>query len=219
MRDAMKKIATLILLLFCSVHISSVSAQEAVEGKWRGEIGFSKMSLSLKSSMRTELGSWNMSFGEDIPLKDFKGLEQAVSSAAAAGFELPREAGTFTFKGKFKNDEGAGEFKFVIDPEFAKNMEALGYKKLAVDQIFHLAINDIGIAFVKELQAAGYDKLPIDKLAQMAIHGVTPAFVKELANLGYKNLSVDQLVQLRIHGVDADYVREMNAAIKASPKK
>lgn len=216
----MKKITktTLIVLLFCSVMTSSASAQDTVEGKWRGEIGFSKMSLSLKSSMRTERGHWNMSFGDDIPLKDFKGLEAAMNSAVAE-FELPREAGAFTFKGQFKNDKGAGEFKFVINPEFAKNMEALGYKKPAIDQIFHLAINDIGIAFVKELQTAGYDKLPIDKLVQMAIHGVTPAFVKAMADLGYKNLSVDQLVQLRIHGVDADYVREMNAAIKASPKK
>jgi len=217
----MKKIAknNLIFLCFCSALASSASAQETVEGRWRGEIGFSKMSLSLKSSMRTERGQWNMSFGEDIPLKEFKGLEQAVNSAAAADFELAREAGRFTFKGKFKNDKGAGEFKFVLDPEFAKNMQALGYKKLAVDQVFHLALNDIGVAFVKELQASGYGNLPIDKLVEMSIHGVTPAFVKTMAELGYKNLSIDQLVQLRIHGVDADYVKEMNAAIKASPKK
>jgi len=205
-------------LLFCSLTISSAAAQDTIEGRWKGEIGFYKMCLSLKSSMRSERSNWNMSFSQDILLKEFKGLEQAINSPAVAEFELPREAGVFTFKGEFRNDKGSGDFKFVINPAFINNMKALGYNKLAIDQVFHLAISDVGTAFVKELQTLGYNKLPIDQLTQMVIHGVTPAFVKEMAELGYKNLSVDELVQLRIHGVDAEYVREMQEALKKSPK-
>jgi len=91
-----------------------------------------------------------MSFGEDIPLKEFKGLESAMSSASAAEFELPREAGTFTFKGQFKNDKGAGEFKFVSDPQFAKNMETLGYKKLAFGE------SHVLVGIVKGLGSADF---------------------------------------------------------------
>jgi hypothetical protein len=204
--------------LLSGLVVSSVMAQDTIEGRWKGEIGFSQMCLNLKSSMRSERGHWSMSFGEDIPLKEFQGLEQAVSSAAVAEFKLPREAGTFTFKGQFRNDKGSGDFRFVPSPDFVTNMKALGYRKLAIDQILHLAMSDVGTAFVKELQTLGYNKLSLDQLVQMVIHGVTPTFVKEMAELGYKNLSSDQLVQLRIHGVDADYVREMNAALGKSPR-
>jgi len=209
----------IVAVLFFQLLTSSGAAQETVEGRWKGEIGFSKMHLNLKSSLRSERGHWNMSFGEDILLKEFKGVEAAMNSAAVAEFELPREAGTFTFKGQFKNDKGSGDFKFALSQNFVNNMKALGYNKLAIDQVFHLAICDVGAAFVKEMQALGYNKLSIDKLVEMLIHGVTPAFVKAMTELGYKNLSIDQLVQLRIHGVDADYVREMNEALNSSNKK
>jgi len=213
----MKTFNRALLLIF--LLASTVAAQDVIEGRWKGEVGFSKMCLSLKSSMRSDGRRWDMSFSEDILRKEFKGLEQAMKGAAGTEFELPREAGTFTFKGEFRNDRGSGDVKFVVNPDFSKNMKALGYNKIGVDQIFHLAISDVGTAFVKELQAAGYNKLSLDQLVQMVIHGVTPAFVREMAELGYKNLPIDQLVQLRIHGVDADYVREMNAALNSSNKK
>jgi hypothetical protein len=214
----MKKPAVRFVFMLLRRH-SNVAAQDTIEGRWRGEIEWNKMCLSLKSSMRTEKGRWNMSFSEDIPLKEFKGLEQARSSAVETQFELPREAGTFTFTGQIEDDHGSGEFKFAANPTFADDMRALGYAKPAIDQVFMLALHEIGISFIKEMQALGYNKLPIDQLMQMAVHDVTPAFVREMRELGYKSLSIDQLVQLRIHGIDADYVKEMNAAIGKSPKQ
>ncbi len=213
--ENLTKTSLLALCLGCFLA-SNLAAQDSVEGRWRGEIGWNKMYLSLKSSLRSERSRWNLSFSEDIRLKEFKGLEQARSSSSATQFELPREAGTFTFTGRFDDDEGHGDFKFTINSTFVNDMKALGYTKLAIDQVFTLAMNDVGISFIKEMQVLGYNKLAIDKLVQMAIHGVTPLFVKEMAELGYKNLAIDQLVQLRIHGVDADYVKEMNEAIRKS---
>ncbi len=209
----------LLAIWSCCFVASNAAAQDAIEGRWGGEIKWNKMCLSLKSSMRTEKGRWNMSFSEDIALKEFKGLEQARSSAAEAQFELPREAGTFIFAGQLEDERGSGKFTFVANPVFADDMKALGYAKLAIDQALMLALHEIGISFIKEMQALGYNKLPIDQLVQMAIHDVTPAFVREMRELGYKSLSIDQLVQLRIHGIDADYVKEMNAAIGKSPKQ
>lgn len=210
----MKNIFTAFLLLV--VCVSSMRAQDAIEGRWKGEIGFSKMYLRLKSSLRSERGHGDMSCSEDILLKEFQGLAQALNSANSAEFTLPREAGIFTFKGEFSDDKGTGDFKFEINPAFANSMKALGYGKLATDQVFTLALNDVGTAFVKEMQTLGYNKLAIDKLVEIVIHDVTPTFIKEMSELGYKNLSIDQLVQLRIHGVDADYVRAMNEALGKS---
>lgn len=211
------KIGLLCLGLYCT-FASNATAQDTITGRWRGEIGWNKMYLSLKSSMRSDRGHWNMSFSEDVRLKEFKELEQARSSSGTIQFELPREAGTFTFSGRFDDDEGYGDFEFTINPAFVNDMKALGYTKLAIDQVFTLAMHDVGISFIKEMEALGYKKLAIDKLVQMAIHGVTPLFVKEMTELGYNHLPLDQLVQLRIHGVDAEYVREMNAAIGKSSK-
>jgi hypothetical protein len=212
------KTGLLSLCLYCSLA-SGVAAQEIIEGRWRGELGWNKMHLSLKSALRSERSRWNMSFSEDIRLKEFKGLQQARSSADPIQFELPREAGTFVFTGRFDEEEGHGDFKFTINPAFVSDMKALGYTKLAIDQVFTLAMNDVGISFIKEMEALGYKKLAIDKLVEMAIHGVTPLFVKEMAELGYKNLSIDELVQLRIHGVDAEYVKAMNEAIGKPPRQ
>jgi hypothetical protein len=210
---------SLLALCLCCFFACNAAAQDTIEGRWRGEIGWNKMHLSLKSAMRSERGRWSMSFSEDIRLKEFKGLEHTRGSAGSVQFELPRDAGTFIFSGRFDDDEGYGDFKFTINPAFMDGMKALGYTKLAIDQVFALAMHDVGISFIKEMEALGYKKLAIDKLVQMAIHGVTPLFVKEMAELGYKNLAIDQLVQLRIHGVDADYVREMNAALGKKTKQ
>ena len=96
----MKTFNRALLLIF--LLASTVAAQDVIEGRWKGEVGFSKMCLSLKSSMRSDHGRWDMSFGEDILRKEFKGLEQAMKGAAGTEFELQREAGTFTFKGEFR---------------------------------------------------------------------------------------------------------------------
>ena len=211
------KTSLLSFCLYCALAWNA-AAQETIEGRWRGEIRWNQMCLSLKSSLHSERGRWNMSFSEDIRLKEFKGLDQARSGSSPMQFELPREAGTFIFAGRFDDDEGHGDFKFTINPAFANDMKALGYTKLDIEQAFTLAMHDVGTSFLKEMEALGYKKLAIDKLVEIAIHGVTPLFVKEMAELGYKNLSIDQLVQLRIHGVDADYVKEMNEALGKSPK-
>ena len=208
----------IVLLLFAGM-VSSVVAQDAVEGRWKGEIGFSKIHLRFKSSLRSARGHWDMSWSDDFLLKEFNGLEQARDRAGMAAFTLLREAGTFTFKGEIQNDKGAGDFKFEINPKFVNDLKKLGYHKLATDQVFTLAMHDVGVAFIKEMETLGYDKPSIDTLVQMVIHGVTPAFVRDMSDLGYKNLPIDQLVQLRIHGVDADYVRAMHAALNSSSKK
>ncbi len=54
---------------------------------------------------------------------------------------------------------------------------------------------------MKDLQALGYKNVPLDQLVQLQIHGVTTAMIRRLESAGYKNLSADQLVQLKIHGV------------------
>lgn len=210
----MKNLVIVFLLL--GLTVSAAPAQDVIAGRWKGEIGFSKMYLRLKASLRSERGHGEMSCSDDILLKEFQGLAQALNNATGAEFTLPREAGTFTFKGDFSDGQGAGDFKFEINPAFANNMKTLGYGKLATDQVFTLALNDVGTAFVKEMQTLGYNKLAIDELVEIVIHGVTPAFIKAMSELGYKNLSIDQLVQLRIHGVDADYVRELNEALGKS---
>lgn len=202
--------------LLLGLMISPVVAQDAVEGRWKGEIGFSKIHLRLKSSMRSERGHWDMSWGEDFLLKEFKGLEQIHNHQGVVEFSLPREAGTFTFNGEIQNDKGDGEFKFEVSPTFVNNLKTLGYPKLASDQVFTLAMHDVGLAFIKEMEALGYGKLSLETLVQMVIQDVTPTFVKEMAELGYKKLPIEQLIQLRIHGVDADYVREMNEALAKS---
>jgi hypothetical protein len=154
-------------------------------------------------------------------------------------FAIARDAGTLRCEGVVRHRRGTGECRFEPDPGFVAAMQGRGVTGTPVpDQIFWLAVNDIGVAFADELHAQHY-KMPsfgaladagnhgvtldylrgmgghgyrvgtLDALVRMRDHGVTPDFVTALADYGLRDLPADQVVMLRDHGVSASFVGGM----------
>lgn len=154
----------------------------------------------------------------------FTGLTAAQISATTSTpvrFELRREAGTVAFEGTFRKGNGAGQFAFTPNRNYANTIRSLGVafdlerddEDDDDDHLFALALHDVSTDFIRSMQAAGY-KVSLEKYMAFRIFNVTPEYVREMASLGYDNLSADRLVETRIHKVTPDYIREMRASGK-----
>ena len=110
-------------------------------------------------------------------------------------FALERDAGRFSCEGTFRRGEGAGHFTFAPRPEFVAAMRGLGYV-LDDEKLYSMAILDVSREFVRQLDALGYARLELDDLLSLRIHGADPTFIREVKELGYDHLPVEDLATL-----------------------
>jgi hypothetical protein len=172
-------------------------------GTWMASVKETQLQLSLR--MKGEQGG---QMGMPVPLTAFQGLSTADGSTAP--FRMTREAGTFTFEGRFSGGEGAGHFQFEPSESYARSMASLGYPKLSPEDHFKLALFDITTTRIKELGALGYKDIPLEDLFKVGIFQVTPEFIREIRDMGYPSVTADDLVKLRIHGIDSDFMRSFS---------
>ncbi len=130
----------------------------------------------------------------------------------AISFELRRDAGTFTFSGKYDGQQGSGTLDFTGDPDYRRQLEAMGFAAPSEPRLLTLALHDLSLDFIREIRELGYSEISLDRLLEFRIHDVTPKFIRELAAAGYKDLSADRLVEFQIHDVNPEFVRELAAA-------
>jgi beta-lactamase regulating signal transducer with metallopeptidase domain len=158
--------------------------------------------IHLEMRMHGTWGSWEES--NSYPASTFKGL----GAGPEVRFDLPRDAGTFHFEGRFEGRQGTGFFTFEGNPAYARQMQALGYE--APDRrLLELALHDVSLDFVRQMKELGHGNASLDRLVEFRIHGVTPEFVRAMASSGYRELPADRLVEFRIHGVTPEFVRGM----------
>lgn len=176
-------------------------AAESITGRWmvdsRADAGQVQLTLH-----RGDAHS-NSTSSSPIPIGNLRGLTRTQIDAATGQtihFEVVREAGTFTCEGYFKAGSGAGTFSFAANPSFIADMRSLGYAGLTSEDLYSMAVHDIGVKFVRDLKNLGYHATA-DDLITMRIHGVTIEYIHDLRSKGLKDLSIDQLVSLKIHGI------------------
>ena len=147
-----------------------------------------------------------------VALAELRGLtaDQMSADASSVSFTLERDAGRFAFDGTFRRGEGAGHFTFTARPEFVTAMRGLGYV-LDDEKLYSMGVLDVSREFVRQLDALGYSRLELDDLLSLRIHGADPAFIREVKGLGYDHLPVDELVSFRIHGATPDFIRQMQS--------
>lgn len=184
----------------------------------------------------------NNSHGFSIAIDQFTGLSSAQLTGAggAVQFSLRRDAGDLTFEGTIRQGVGAGTYNFTPSATFPSEMVKRGFARPAGDELYRLAVGNVGFGFLDELNAqkyarpdlaqlvraadhgvsldylrdmgrAGHHLGQIEPLIKLRDHGVTPDYIREIASSGLKNLSTDELLLARDHGVDGDYVAEMKS--------
>lgn len=214
-----------------STEQPSPSRQDTERGTWSAERqDDGKIHLEMK--MRGTWGSWEES--NSYPASVFKGL----GAGPEVRFDLPRDAGTFHFQGRFEGREGTGFFTFEGNPAYVRQMEALGYP-ISDSRLRELALHDVSLDFVRQMKELGYGSASLDRLVEFRIHGVTPEFiqgivkasylyppsrrtvvfmrespknVEKVTDSGYESYSPERLVEFRIHGVTPEFVEALGQA-------
>jgi hypothetical protein len=182
----------------------STGVAQSQTGRWMIDTlpGVDEVQLTLHRADSTNSHS--------VALSGFRGLTRAQmdsSTGQTLRFEIVHEAGTLNCEGYFKSGNGAGAFTFAANPSFVAEMHSLGHNGLTPDQIFSMAVFDIGPKYVRELKDLGYQPTA-DELFALKIHGVTVEFIRDLKALGY-HPTIDQLVSLRIHGATTEFVKQI----------
>jgi BlaR1 peptidase M56 len=100
-----------------------------------------------------------------------------------------------------------------IDGNYIKEIRAAGFD-LSPDKILELKIHGIDGEYIRKTQAAGFGTLGPDKILELKIHGVTSDFIQGVRSLGYSDINADKILELKIHGITPDYIREARNRFK-----
>lgn len=106
-------------LLFAALLLAAAPALASPThtGTWTASVREKENQLQLSLHPKSERGG-QMSM--PVPLSAFQGL--STSDGSTAPFQLPREAGTFQFEGRFNEGDGAGHFRFEPNEAYTRTM-------------------------------------------------------------------------------------------------
>jgi beta-lactamase regulating signal transducer with metallopeptidase domain len=141
----------------------------------------------------------------------FRGLTAAQMTSpiqTAVRFDVVREAGTIVFEGYFNSGHGSGTLVFQLNPDFRGQMSGFGFQDISDNQLFNMAVHDIGPRYAGELRAAGVMVSSAAQLLSMRIQGVTSEYIRDMQQLGF-SLDPREWINIRVQGMTPDYVREM----------
>ena len=178
----------------------------------------------------------NSSHESDWPTSAFQGVDFTKAGRQDVHFSIVRDAGKIDCEGYLKDGEGAGIFHFEANPDYARQMGAMGFP-VDDEKQYAMAVQDVGLEFARQMKgehlsdldtdkliafrifkvdhefiaamrAAGLTATDSDKLVAFRIHGVTPQMVQTLRQSGYSP-DEDTLIAMRIHGASPEWVEEL----------
>ncbi len=145
----------------------------------------------------------------DWPASSFAGVDFSKPGRQDVRFTVSRDAGKIECEGYLNNGEGAGIFHFQPDPNYAREMRALGFS-IDEDKLFTMAVMDVSLDFARQMKNEHIEGLDADKLIAFRIFGVTAAFIEQLRSEGLKISDAEKLVAFRIHGVTPEMVHALH---------
>ncbi|MDQ3068450.1 MAG: hypothetical protein M3R55_01820 [Acidobacteriota bacterium] len=155
--------------------------------------------------------NWN-NWGQSVPLAAFTSLPASLDAPQDVKFELRRDAGVIRFEGRFEDGRGVGHLFFTANREFERAMKQQTRDTFNDRELFSFALMDVSREFVKELHALGFKTVTLEDAHKLRIHGVSTDYIANLKAEGLQDPSLDEVLKFRIHGVTSAYVKEMRAA-------
>ncbi len=181
---------------------NSISA----EGFW--EAKFKEKSLTLIiSKNKWGRNHYNGTMYSRLEYDEVQGLEasRARTLSGEIEFRLPKESGTFIFKGDAKGGEARGNYTFQPNKDFSAKLTALGYKDVDERDLVAMAVTDVKLDLLRDL--AGLELSTKDAI-EIAILGIKPNFVREARKLG---LNGEEIREYGVLGIKTDYITDMKS--------
>jgi hypothetical protein len=147
----------------------------------------------------------------DWPASSFVGVDFSKAGRQEVHFTIARDAGKIDCEGFLKDGEGAGLFHFEPDPNYPREMKAIGFP-VDEEKQFAMAVQDVSLEFVKQMKSEHLSDLDTDKLVAFRIFRVDSEFIQAMRAEGLKISDSDKLVAFRIHGVTPKMVRSLHQA-------
>ena len=207
---------TLAYLVFASCVVVFVVKNRAAEvrsGDWT--IAKSDIPGKVEVSLIEHHHGGQSNHQSDWPITTFQGVDFSKPGRQDVHFTIARDAGKIDCEGFLNNGEGAGLFHFQPDPNYAREMSAIGFPVVDNDndeKQFSMAVMDVTLDFAKQMKNEHLSGLDTDKLVAFRIFGVNAEFIQALRAEGLKTPDADKLVAFRIHGVTPEMIRSLRQA-------
>lgn len=153
----------------------------------------------------------NSNHESDWSASSFPGVDFSKAGRQDVHFTLARDAGKIECEGFLNNGEGAGIFHFQPDPNYAREMHALGFS-IDEEKQYGMAVEDVSLEFARQMKGEHLSDLDADKLMAFRIFRVDHAFIKDLRDAGLNISESDKLVAFRIHGVTPQMIQSLRRA-------
>lgn len=174
-RTVARRVASLIAVAI----FATLASAQTQKGEWTlgpsghpGKFRFTMESTNDHGHSFTSTSDWSIS--------DFHGLDLSTLEKHDVHFTITRDAGTFEAEGFVCDGKGAGLYTFNANPQYVRDMAALGFTGITDEKQVAFALNDVSLAYAREMKGAGIHGLTADKLlACRALH-IDAAFANEV---------------------------------------
>jgi hypothetical protein len=195
-----------VLAALCALFSAPAARSQTRTGDWT--MSSSDIAGQVRFSLIESRHGGHSEHSSDWPLKSFQGLDISTSGRHEVHFAVSRDAGKFDCQGFLDNGEGAGLFHFIPNPDYPREMKALGFD--VEEKQFDMAAQDVSLEFAKETKGERLEGLDTDKLIAFRIFGVTADLIHQIRAAGLNITSTDKLVAFRIHGVTPEMIRTLH---------
>ena len=96
-----------------------------------------------------------------------------------------------------------------VTPEYAREMNQLGFGKLSADDLVACKIHGVSPEAMAEFKKQGLEVKSVQDAISYRIFEVTPQFTEGMKAAGFKDLDSKKLVALRVQGVTPEYARSI----------
>jgi hypothetical protein len=197
------------LLLACVARAAPAGDTEDFRGNWT--LMSTKQPGMVHFGLSHHMHGGNSNHENDWPVAALQGLDLSAARHDVK-FVIDRDAGRFDCTGFIENAEGAGFFRFTANPQFIRDMAALGFDGIDEQKQFAMAVTDVTVDFARRMKGEKLAHLDTDKLLALRIFDVTHEFIAELRAEGQPASDADKLIAFRVHGVTPEEIRQLRKA-------
>src|SRR5258708_7111132 len=206
---------TLAFLLFglCVIFGIVVKAAKGASSPRTGDwtVSISNEAGKVEFSLIEHHHGGNSSHESDWPSSAFVGVDFSKPGRQEVHFVITRDAGKIECEGYLKDGEGAGIFHFEPNPDYARQMDSIGFP-IDDEKQYAMAVQDVSLEFARQMKGEHLNDLDTDKLIAFRIFTAAHEFIADLRAAGLKAGDSDKLVAFRIHGVTPQMVRTLRQA-------